>query len=122
MCWRTWSKEADGSVVAHVRPKRRQRQRCGSCGRRSPLYATLPSDAELEGWLQCLADEVHRLPVRRVRTTTKDNCRSTWLQHQHNPMLVPERDSTSYSRPVEARVAGEHKRLQFRKEIVQRAR
>ena len=49
--------EADGSVVAHVRPKRRQRQRCGSCGRRSPLYATLPSDAELEGWLQCLAED-----------------------------------------------------------------
>ena len=30
--------EPDGSVVAHVRPKRRQRQRCGVCGRRSPLY------------------------------------------------------------------------------------
>ena len=30
--------EADGSVVAHVRPNRRQRQRCGICGRRGPLY------------------------------------------------------------------------------------
>jgi transposase len=30
--------EPDGSVVAHVRPKRRWRQRCGVCGRRSPLY------------------------------------------------------------------------------------
>ena len=30
--------EADGNVVAHVRPKRRQRQRCAICGRRSPLY------------------------------------------------------------------------------------
>jgi len=30
--------EPDGSVVAHVRPKHRQRQRCGICGRRSPLY------------------------------------------------------------------------------------
>jgi transposase len=30
--------EPDGSVVAHVRPKRRQRQRCGICGRRCPLY------------------------------------------------------------------------------------
>ena len=30
--------EADGSVVAHVRPKRRQRQRCGMCGKRCPLY------------------------------------------------------------------------------------
>ena len=30
--------EPDGSVVAHVRPKRRQRQRCGVCGRRGPLY------------------------------------------------------------------------------------
>jgi transposase len=30
--------EPDGSVVAHVRPNRRQRQRCGVCGRRSPLY------------------------------------------------------------------------------------
>jgi len=29
-------KESDGSVVAHVRPKRRQQ--CGVCGRRSPLY------------------------------------------------------------------------------------
>lgn len=30
--------ESDGSVVAHVRPKRRQRHRCGICGRRGPLY------------------------------------------------------------------------------------
>jgi len=30
--------EPDGSLVAHVRPKRRQRQRCGICGRRSPFY------------------------------------------------------------------------------------
>ena len=30
--------EPDGSVVAHVRPRRRQRQRCGICGRRSPFY------------------------------------------------------------------------------------
>ena len=30
--------EPDGSVVAHVRPKRRQRQRCGICGQRCPLY------------------------------------------------------------------------------------
>lgn len=30
--------EPDGSVVAHVRPKRRLRQRCGLCGRRGPLY------------------------------------------------------------------------------------
>jgi transposase len=30
--------EPDGSVVAHVRPKRRQQQRCAICGRRSPLY------------------------------------------------------------------------------------
>ena len=30
--------EPDGSVVAHVRPKRRRRQRCGICGRRSPVY------------------------------------------------------------------------------------
>jgi transposase len=30
--------EPDGSVVAHVRPKRRQRQRCGVCGQRCPLY------------------------------------------------------------------------------------
>jgi transposase len=30
--------EPDGSVVAHVRAKRRQRQRCGVCGRRGPLY------------------------------------------------------------------------------------
>jgi transposase len=30
--------EPDGSVVAHVRPTRRQRQRCGICGRRSPRY------------------------------------------------------------------------------------
>jgi len=30
--------EPDGSVVAHVRPKRRQQQRCGVCGRRGPLY------------------------------------------------------------------------------------
>jgi transposase len=30
--------EPDGSVVAHVRPKRRQRQRCPFCGQRCPLY------------------------------------------------------------------------------------
>ena len=30
--------EPDGSVVAQVRPKRRQRQRCGVCGQRCPLY------------------------------------------------------------------------------------
>jgi len=30
--------ESDGSVVAHVRPKRRQRQRCPFCGQRCPLY------------------------------------------------------------------------------------
>jgi transposase len=30
--------EPDGSVVAHVRPHRRQRQRCGVCGRRGPVY------------------------------------------------------------------------------------
>ncbi len=30
--------EPDGSVVAHVRPTRRQQQRCAICGRRSPLY------------------------------------------------------------------------------------
>jgi transposase len=30
--------EPDGSLVAHVRPQRRQRQRCGICGRRSPFY------------------------------------------------------------------------------------
>jgi hypothetical protein len=30
--------EPDGSVLAHVRPKRRQRQRCGICGQRCPLY------------------------------------------------------------------------------------
>ena len=30
--------EPDGRVVAHVRPKRRQRQRCGICGQRCPLY------------------------------------------------------------------------------------
>lgn len=30
--------EPDGSVVAHVRPKRRQRHRCGICGRRGPRY------------------------------------------------------------------------------------
>jgi transposase len=30
--------EPDGNVLAHVRPKRRQRHRCGICGRRSPLY------------------------------------------------------------------------------------
>ena len=30
--------EPDGSVVAHVRPKRRHRQRCGICSRRSPVY------------------------------------------------------------------------------------
>jgi transposase len=28
----------DGSLVAHVRPKRRQQQRCAICGRRSPIY------------------------------------------------------------------------------------
>ena len=30
--------EPDGSVVAHVRPKRRQQRRCGICCRRGPLY------------------------------------------------------------------------------------
>lgn len=30
--------EPNGCVVAHVRPKRRQSQRCGLCDRRSPLY------------------------------------------------------------------------------------
>src|SRR4051794_29689409 len=30
--------EPDGSVVAHVRPNRRQRQRCAICGQRCPLY------------------------------------------------------------------------------------
>jgi transposase len=30
--------EPDGSVVTHVRPKRRQQQRCGICCRRGPLY------------------------------------------------------------------------------------
>ena len=30
--------EPDGSVVAHVRPNRRQRHRCGMCGRRGPVY------------------------------------------------------------------------------------
>ena len=30
--------EADGSLVAKVRTGRRQRQRCGICGRRGPLY------------------------------------------------------------------------------------
>ena len=30
--------EPDGSVVAHVRPNRRQRHRCGICGRRGPVY------------------------------------------------------------------------------------
>jgi transposase len=30
--------EPDGSVVAHVRPNRHHRQRCGICGRRSPAY------------------------------------------------------------------------------------
>jgi transposase len=30
--------EQDGSVVEHVRPKRRQQQRCGICCRRGPLY------------------------------------------------------------------------------------
>jgi len=37
-CWKRLVEEPDGSVVAHVRPQRRQRQRCGLCGRRSPLY------------------------------------------------------------------------------------
>ena len=32
-----YDEEADG-LVAHVRPKARQRQRCGRCGRRSPWY------------------------------------------------------------------------------------
>src|SRR5262249_59375525 len=30
--------EPDGRVGAHVRPRRRQRQRCGVCGGRGPLY------------------------------------------------------------------------------------
>jgi transposase len=30
--------EPDGSLVAHVRPKRRYRQQCGICAKRSPLY------------------------------------------------------------------------------------
>jgi transposase len=30
--------EPDGSLAAHVRPKRRQRQRCAIRGRRSPVY------------------------------------------------------------------------------------
>jgi transposase len=30
--------EPDGSLVAHVRPKRRQLQRCGLCGRRGAVY------------------------------------------------------------------------------------
>ncbi len=32
------TEEPDGSLVAHVRPNRRQRHRCGICGRRSPRY------------------------------------------------------------------------------------
>ncbi len=32
------SRDADGAVVVHVRPRRRQVSRCGVCGRRSPGY------------------------------------------------------------------------------------
>ena len=42
--------EPDGSVVAHVRPKRRQRQRCVICGRRSPLYDQGEGRASLVAW------------------------------------------------------------------------
>ena len=53
--------EPDGSVVAHVRPKRRQRQRCGVRGRRSPLYG----QGEGRRWWRCLDLSYTRFCVER---------------------------------------------------------
>ena len=65
--------EADGSLVAKVRTGRRQRQRCGVCGRRGPLYDQGDGRRRWRGldlgytrfWLEAAAPRV-RCPVHGV--------------------------------------------------------